>query len=143
MKKIRMIKNVVNIITLGIFNLSLFLGILVTNSLVINQGASSQLFILSMFYSITAIMTFIWIFMLFHFVVIDSTGVKITYFYKVLKTINWDEITRIESEFQYRKPMFKIILFDGKSFSFICRKKFKLAIMTFGTEKHKQQIKNL
>lgn len=138
-----MFKNVVNIITLGIFNLSLFFGILVTNSLLANQSSLSQLFILSIFYSITAIMTFIWIFMLFHFIIIDSTGVKITYFYKVIKTINWDEIVRIESEFQYRKPMFKIILFDGKSFSFIRRKKFKLAIMTFGTEKHKHQIKNL
>lgn len=143
MKKIRMFKNIVNIITLGIFNLFLFLGILVTISLVDNQSFSSQLFILSIFYSITAFMVLIWVFMLFHFVVIDSTGVKITYFYKVLRTIKWDEISGIEFEFQSRKPMYKIILLDGKSFSFIRRKKFKLAIMIFGTEKHKQLIKNL
>lgn len=98
---------------------------------------------LAALFAITAIMFIIWIVAAVNFIIIDSSGIKVTYFNKVVISISWDDIVNIEYENQFRNTLFKVILFDGKTYSFIKRKKFKFGVLTFGNERLKNIMNNL
>ena len=88
-------------------------------------------------------MFILWIVASVNFIVIDSSGIKVTYFNKAVVSIPWDEIANIEYEYQFRNTLFKVILFNGKTYRFIQNKKFKLGVMTFGNDRLKHIFQNL
>lgn len=143
MKKIRMFKNWVYVLLWGMASLG-FLGCSLGLSYTIDEPMSSNiLLLLIIFYIITAIMFIIWIVAVVNFIIFDSSGIKVTYFNKVVISISWDDIVNIEYEYQFRNTLFKVSLYNGKTYSFIKRKKFKFGVLTFGNEKLKNIMNNL
>lgn len=143
MKKKRMFKNWVYVLFWGMISLMSLSGSLGL-SLSIGEPMFSDIFpLLIIFYCLTAIMLILWIVASVNFIVFDSSGIKVTYFNKSVVSISWDEIANIEDEYQFRNSLYKVILFNGKSHSFIQNKKFKLGVITFGNDRLKRIMKNL
>ena len=143
MKRIIMFKNWVYVLFWGIISLMSLAGSLGL-SITIDEPMSSDILpLLIIFYCISAIMFILWIVASVNFIVIDSSGIKVTYFNKAVVSISWDEIVNIEYEYQFRNTLFKVILFNGKTYRFIQNKKFKLGVMTFGNDRLKHIMNNL
>lgn len=98
---------------------------------------------LAALFAITAILLILWIVASVNFIIIDSSGIKVTYFNKVVISISWGDISNIEYEYQFRNTLFKVSLYNGKTHSFIKNKKFKFGVLTFGNERLKHIIENL
>lgn len=143
MKRIRMFKNWGYVMSFGLASI----GSLVCSlglSFSIDEPMYSDIFpLLIILYCISAILFILWIVTSVNFIVIDSGGIRVTYFNKAVVSISWDEIANIEYEYQFRNTLFKVLLFNGKTYSFIQNKKFKLGVMTFGNERLKHIINNL
>lgn len=138
-----MFKNWVYVLFWGIISLMSLAGSLGL-SITIDEPMSSDILpLLIIFYCISAIMFILWIVASVNFIVIDSSGIKVTYFNKAVVSISWDEIVNIEYEYQFRNTLFKVILFNGKTYRFIQNKKFKLGVMTFGNDRLKHIMNNL
>lgn len=143
MKKIKMFKNWGYVMSFGLASIGFLACSLGLSSTVDNLLTSDIFPLLIIFYIITAILLILWIVASVNFIIIDSSGIKVTYFNKVVISISWDDIVNIEYENQFRNTLFKVILFDGKTYSFIKRKKFKFGVLTFGNERLKHIIENL
>ncbi|MDE5856170.1 MAG: hypothetical protein K2H06_03890 [Anaeroplasmataceae bacterium] len=143
MKRIRMFKNWVYVLFWGMISLMSLSGSLGLSYTIDEPMSSDILPLLIIFYCISAIMFILWIVVSVNFIVIDSNGIKVTYFNKVVVSISWDEIANIEDEYQFRNSLYKVGLFNGKTYSFIQNKKFKLGVITFGNDRLKRIMKNL
>ena len=96
MKKIRMFKNWVYVLFWGMMSLvslTCSLGL----SFSITEPMTSDIFpLLIIIYCITAIMFILWIVVSINFIIIDSSGIKVTYFNKTVVSISWEDIANIE-----------------------------------------------
>lgn len=143
MKRIKMFKNWVYILFWGMASFG-FLAFSLGLTYTISEPMTSDIFpLLIIIYCVTIIMFIIWIVVAVNFIIIDFNGIKVTYFSKAVVSILWDDIANIEYEYQFRNTLFKVILFNGKTYSFIKNKKFKQGVITFGNERLKYIMNNL
>ncbi len=145
MKQIRMFKNWVYVMVFWLLGSGLLAVATVLISEFDRPLTASQLSIIILFYCGALILLIIWIFALFSFIIVDSNGIKVTRFNKVLVSFQWDEISNIEDYYDptFRNSMYKVVLFNGKSFNFIKSAKFKSAVITFGNDRLKIIAKHL
>lgn len=119
MKRIRMFKNwgyTMSFWVASIGSMACSLGL----SFTVDEPISSDIFpLLIILYCISAILFILWIVALVNFIIIDPTGIKVTYFNKAVVSIPWDEIANIEYEYQFRNTLFKVLLINGKPYDFI------------------------
>lgn len=143
MKKIKMFKNWGYVMFFGLASIG-FLACSLGLSSTVDKPMSSDIFpLLIIIYFITVILFILWLVASINFIVIDANGIKVTYFNKAVVSISWDDIANIEYEHQFRNTLFKVILFNGKTYRFIQNKKFKLGVMTFGNDRLKHIMNNL
>ncbi len=83
---------------------------------------------------------FYWIFQKVEF---DHTGIKITLFHKEIRKINWEEIEEISYTSVMKNPAFVIKTKGSKKLNLDSRKKIKYAIMYFGNENTRDQMKEI
>lgn len=143
MKKIKMFKNWGYVMSFGLASIGFLACSLGLSSTVDNLLTSDIFPLLIIFYIITAILLILWIVASVNFIIIDSSGIKVTYFNKVVISISWGDISNIEYEYQFRNTLFKVSLYNGKTHSFIKNKKFKFGVLTFGNERLKNIMNNL
>lgn len=83
---------------------------------------------------------FYWI---FQKVEISNNGIEITILKKVIQKIKWDDVDDIIYTSVMRNPAYVIIIKESKKINLDSRKKIKNAILHFGNEKIKEQIREL
>lgn len=143
MKKIKMFKNWGYVMSFGLASIGFLACSLGLSSTVDNLSTSDIFPLLIIIYCITAILFILCVVASVNFIVIDSNEIKVTYLNKAVVSIPWDDIANIEYEYQFRNTVFKVILFNGKTYRFIQNKKFKLGVMTFGNDRFKHIMNNL
>lgn len=83
---------------------------------------------------------FYWI---FQKVEISNNGIEITILKKAIQKIKWDDVDDIIYTSVMRNPAYVIIIKESKKINLDSRKKIKNAILHFGNEKIKEQIREL
>lgn len=83
---------------------------------------------------------FYWI---FQKVEISNDGIEITILKKVIQKVKWDDVDDIIYTSVMRNPAYVIIIEESKKINIDSRKKIKNAILHFGNEKIKEQIREL
>ena len=83
---------------------------------------------------------FYWI---FQKVEISNNGIEITILKKTIQKIKWDDVDDIIYTSVMRNPAYVIIIKESKKINLDSRKKIKNAILHFGNEKIKEQIREL
>lgn len=90
--------------------------------------------------SLYFIIGFYWI---FQKVEINTDGIKIKIFNKIITKVNWDNIEKIELTSFMKNPAYVIITDESKKINLDCRKKIRDAIVHFGNENIKLQMQQI
>lgn len=105
-----------------------------------NESAWILLVIAISLISLYFLIGFPWI---FQKLVIDNSGIKLMLFRKEIKNIKWDQIEQILYTGVMRNPAYVIHLKESKKINLDGRKKIKEAILYYGSENIKVQVKNI
>ena len=127
------------LVVIVIFIIFLLLGFV--TSLNYENGNGWILLVISIsLMSLYFIIGFYWI---FQKVEINTDGIKIKIFNKIITKVNWDNIEKIELTSFMKNPAYVIITDESKKINLDCRKKIRDAIVHFGNENIKLQMQQI
>ena len=144
MIKNRFVKNLYQITSFAASELVILIPILAIYFLMLDSNAVDKsawmLYVVIVLVLLFFIIGFYWIFQI---VEINSSGIVVKLFNRVIRSIRWEDVEDIRYANHFRNPVYNIIIKENKILYLDYRKKIKNAIICWGYNDIKEMMKRI
>lgn len=144
MIKNRFVKNLYQITSFAASELVILIPILAIYFLMLDSNAVDKsawmLYVVIVLVLLFFIIGFYWIFQI---VEINSSGIVVKLFNRVIRSIRWEDVEDIRYANHFRNPVYNIIIKENKILYLDYRKKIKNAIICWGNDDIKEMMKRI
>lgn len=144
MIKNRFLKNLYQITSFAASELVILIPILAIYFLMLDSNAVDKsawmLYVVIVLVLLFFIIGFYWIFQI---VEINSSGIVVKLFNRVIRSIRWEDVEDIRYANHFRNPVYNIIIKENKILYLDYRKKIKNAIICWGNDDIKEMMKRI
>lgn len=144
MIKNRFVKNLYQITSFAASELVILIPILAIYFLMLDNNAVDKsawmLYVVIVLVLLFFIIGFYWIFQI---VEINSSGIVVKLFNRVIRSIRWEDVEDIRYANHFRNPVYNIIIKENKILYLDYRKKIKNAIICWGNDDIKEMMKRI